>query len=95
MSASPVSTHSSESVQSETSTLVYDHEPFEQYASRVKALVRIRWPSVAEEDIALERMKGGALIASLVSQYRKPIKQKEASLFYAYHDSTVLRYLTI
>lgn len=60
MSASPVSTHSSETVQSETSTLVYDHEPFEQYASRVKALVRIRWPSVAEEDIALERMKGGS-----------------------------------
>lgn len=60
MSTSTLSTSSSEPGQSDTSTLVYDQEPFEQYVSRVKDLIHTIWPAVANEDISVERMKGGA-----------------------------------
>lgn len=59
MSAPPLSTSSSDSGRSDTSTLVYDQEPFEQYVFRVKDLIHAIWPSVADKDITVERMKGG------------------------------------
>lgn len=61
MSVSPASWSSSEATQahSDPSTLVYSQEPFEIYITRVKSLVRTKWPSVNDEDIAVERMKGG------------------------------------
>jgi aminoglycoside phosphotransferase (APT) family kinase protein len=61
MSISPVSSYSSQATQaqSDTSTLVYGQEPFDQYVTRVKNLVRNKWPSVTDENITVERIKGG------------------------------------
>lgn len=40
--------------------MVYDHEPFVTFASRVVELaVRSIWPGAAEDEIAVERMQGG------------------------------------
>ena len=44
---------------SNTSTLEYDHEPYEQYRSRVEELCHLLWPS-ATEDFIIERLRGGS-----------------------------------
>ncbi|KAL8918108.1 MAG: hypothetical protein Q9208_007548 [Pyrenodesmia sp. 3 TL-2023] len=56
---SDCSTGSATSIISETSTLEYEHEPFDQYISKVQQLCRKLWPS-ATEDVKIERLKGGA-----------------------------------
>ena len=44
---------------SDTSTLEWEHEPFETFQSRVQDLVLMQWPSLPEGSIAVERLKGG------------------------------------
>ncbi|KAL8752081.1 MAG: hypothetical protein Q9184_005856, partial [Pyrenodesmia sp. 2 TL-2023] len=53
------STGSATSIVSQTSTAEYEHEPFDQYVSKVQQLCRKLWPS-ATEDFEIERLKGGA-----------------------------------
>ncbi|KAK3323755.1 kinase-like domain-containing protein [Cercophora scortea] len=50
----------SSSVYSETSTLVWDHEAFDTFQSRVLDLaVTTLWPGTAVDDITVERLRGG------------------------------------
>lgn len=46
-----------ESAHSETSTVMYDHEPFDTYQLRVSRLCQALWP--ATQDYLVERMVGG------------------------------------
>lgn len=69
MSSRPASLHSepesdhseSESdVESESSTVVYDHESFDTFRNRVLLFVgKTIWPDAPTENIAIERMRGG------------------------------------
>ena len=69
MSSRPASLHSepesdhseSESdVESESSTVVYDHESFDTFRNRVLLFVcKTIWPNAPTENIAIERMRGG------------------------------------
>ncbi|KAI4270740.1 MAG: hypothetical protein L6R35_006590 [Caloplaca aegaea] len=44
---------------SESSSVVYNHEPFDQYALKVKDLCQKLWP-LATEDFVIERLPGGS-----------------------------------
>ncbi|KAI1394707.1 hypothetical protein F4819DRAFT_506880 [Hypoxylon fuscum] len=57
---SSVNSCSNSDVESDTSTLVYDHESFTTYQSRILefALENV-WPDAAAENIILERLQGG------------------------------------
>lgn len=44
---------------SQTSTVEFEHEPFEQYVSRVRQLCDRLWPS-ADATFAIERLRGGS-----------------------------------
>ncbi|KAI4186008.1 MAG: hypothetical protein LQ348_004286 [Seirophora lacunosa] len=56
---SSCSARSCSSYVSESSSLRYDHEPFDQYTSKVRDLCRKLWPS-ATEDFVIERLRGGS-----------------------------------
>ncbi|KAL9107024.1 MAG: hypothetical protein Q9227_008060 [Pyrenula ochraceoflavens] len=47
------------SVSSDSSTLMWDHEPFETYQKRVRDFCKKKWPSAVHEKIVVERMEGG------------------------------------
>ena len=53
------SSESSGSGVTDTSTLMYSHEPFETYQSHVLHLCRDLWPTL-HQDYIIERMKGGS-----------------------------------
>ncbi|KAL8940720.1 MAG: hypothetical protein Q9216_002671 [Gyalolechia sp. 2 TL-2023] len=53
------SAHSCSSDISDSSTLTYSHTPFDQYATQVRQLCRLLWPS-ATEDFVIERLQGGS-----------------------------------
>ena len=55
----PGSSGSSRSGVSDTSTLVYSHEPYDTYQSKVIQLCHDLWPTLYQE-YSLERMKGGS-----------------------------------
>ena len=55
----PGSSGSSRSGVSDTSTLVYSHEPYEAYQSKVLQLCHDLWPTLYQQ-YSLERMKGGS-----------------------------------
>ncbi|KAI1377920.1 kinase-like domain-containing protein [Hypoxylon crocopeplum] len=47
-------------VESDSSTLVYDHEPFDTFQTRVKVFAHSKiWPDADLDDIAVERLLGG------------------------------------
>lgn len=50
----------SESVFSETSTVDFEHEPFDTFQTKVKNLVHQLWSELQLEDVEIERMKGGS-----------------------------------
>lgn len=45
---------------SETSTVIYEQEPFETFKDRVRALCTTLWPSILPEAIQIDRMHGGS-----------------------------------
>jgi len=57
--AESTSTPHSDSGKSESSTIIYDHEPFDQFVVRIRALILQKWPTLADEDITITRMAGG------------------------------------
>ncbi|KAI1108296.1 hypothetical protein F5Y14DRAFT_445566 [Nemania sp. NC0429] len=54
-----VSDHSDSSDTSDSSTVVYGHEPFVTFESRVRDLAQKIWPDASPFDITVERLPGG------------------------------------
>ncbi|XXG97066.1 hypothetical protein Hte_003360 [Hypoxylon texense] len=76
-SSSSSASSSVSDAESESSTVVYEHEPFETFQSRVLDFARQKiWPDAAPNEISVERMAGGGY-NRIIGISRQPVEQPE------------------
>lgn len=72
----------SSDAESDTSSVVYDHEPFVTFASRVVELaVRSIWPDAAEDELTVERMGGGGFNRIIGVDRHHPVDSKNTTRY--------------
>ncbi|KAF7553337.1 hypothetical protein G7Z17_g3722 [Cylindrodendrum hubeiense] len=81
--SSPSKSSPSSDVESESSTIVYDHEPFVTFRSRVLAIaITSIWPGSTPNTIVIERMRGGGFNRIIGLTQHHPGAQPDANTRY-------------